>query len=149
MVNQIALRDFLSNPQIMKDTLELIEIIDPQTQVTFYIDTMSGTVYSELPANAVLKEKDANQDEWWELFDAVRNLVCTFSSVILLQFQNKRNRLVTTIAWTRDSIEICPGLSSINIRILGKMYQPHKQRLKISKQKFQRAVRSIRLKSCP
>ena len=46
-----------------------IELIDTSSNSCFFANIETGECDWELPDNAILQEKDSNQEEWWELFD--------------------------------------------------------------------------------
>lgn len=46
-----------------------VELIDPSNNSCFFANLETGECDWELPVGAKLREKDPNQDEWWELFD--------------------------------------------------------------------------------
>jgi hypothetical protein len=46
-----------------------VELVDPSNSYCFFANLDTGECDWELPPGAVLKDKDSNQEEWWELFD--------------------------------------------------------------------------------
>ncbi|KAJ3151898.1 hypothetical protein HK101_001854 [Irineochytrium annulatum] len=101
-------------------------MLDPQTYKKFYANIVTGECSWEKPTNAIIKTKETNEDEWWELFDENHKLPYFYNTrtretewlkpdkgiiIPLMAIQNSSIGKRVSVLITRGAMDLDPASS--------------------------------------